>query len=112
VDREELKIPFSEEEIKVAICSYYPKGSPGPDGLPYLFYQKLCEVLKEDICSMVQDFYDNKMDLFRLNFATLTLISKVEEAMDMKNFRTISLLNCSFKIFSKLLTIRLEKCHT
>jgi hypothetical protein len=27
----------------------------------------------------------------------------------MKNFRAISLLNCSFKIFGRLLTTRLEK---
>jgi hypothetical protein len=62
-----------------------------------------------DICRMVQDFFDNNLELFRLNFAVLTLIPKVEEAMDMKIFRSISLMNCSFKIFSKLLTLRLEK---
>jgi hypothetical protein len=38
----------------------------------------------------------------------LRLIPKVEEALEMKNFRPISLLNCSFKIFTKLLTLRLE----
>jgi hypothetical protein len=37
----------------------------------------------------------------------MTLIPKVEEARDMKNFRPISLINCSFKIFSKVLTNRL-----
>jgi hypothetical protein len=49
------------------------------------------------------------LDLFRLNFATLTLIPKMENASEMKNYRLISLLNCSFKIFGKLLTGRLEK---
>jgi hypothetical protein len=58
---------------------------------------------------MVQDFFDPKLDLFRINFAMLTLIPKVDEARDMKNFRPISLLNCSFKIFSKLFTSILEK---
>jgi hypothetical protein len=38
----------------------------------------------------------------------LTLIPKVDDAIDMNNYRPISLLNCSFKIFSKLLTIRLD----
>jgi hypothetical protein len=47
--------------------------------------------------------------LFRINFATLTLIPKVEEASEMKAFRPISLLNYSFKIFGKMLTRRLER---
>jgi hypothetical protein len=58
---------------------------------------------------MVHYFFGHKLDLFRLNFAMLALIPKVDEARDMNNFRPISLLNCSFKIFSKLLTNRLEK---
>lgn len=49
------------------------------------------------------------MDLCRLNFAMITLIPKVEGASNMKFFRPISLINCSFKIFSKILTLRLGK---
>jgi len=37
----------------------------------------------------------------------VTLIPKVGEATNMKQFRPIGLLNCSFQIFSKLLTLRL-----
>jgi hypothetical protein len=33
----------------------------------------------------------------------------VEDASEMKNFRPICLLNCSFKIFGRLLTSRLER---
>jgi hypothetical protein len=47
--------------------------------------------------------------VFRLNFAVLTLIPKIEDASEMKAFQPISLLNCSFKIFSKVLTLRLER---
>jgi hypothetical protein len=38
MDREALEAPFSEEDIKLVVFSCYPKGSPGPDGLPFLFY--------------------------------------------------------------------------
>jgi hypothetical protein len=64
--------------------------------------------MKEDIFRMVRSFHDGELELFRLNFAMLTLIPKVEEATEMKNYRPISSLNCSFKIFSKLLTSRLD----
>jgi hypothetical protein len=39
----------------------------------------------------------------------ITLIPKEEGARSMKKFRPISLINCSFKIFSKALTPRLGK---
>lgn len=63
--------------------------------------------MKNDIVALFADFHKGKLDLWRLNFALLTLIPKVGDATNMKQFRPISLLNCSFKIFSKLLTIRL-----
>ncbi|WVZ50554.1 hypothetical protein U9M48_001796 [Paspalum notatum var. saurae] len=62
-----------------------------------------------------QDFLDElemvagELDISRLNFALITLIPKVEEASNMRNFRPISLINCSFKMISKLLTIRFGK---
>lgn len=63
--------------------------------------------MKNDIVALFADFHKGKLDLWRLNFALLTLIPKVGDATNMKLSRPISLLNCSFKIFSKLLTIRL-----
>jgi hypothetical protein len=86
-----------------------PEGSLGPDGLPFLFYQKFWDSIKDDLYNMFLEFHRGGLDLFRLNFAMLTLIPKVEDAVEMKKFRPISLLNCSFKIFSKLITLRLEK---
>jgi hypothetical protein len=110
VENAELEAPFCEEEVRAAVFSCYSEGGgTGPDGLSFLFYHKFWDVIKMDILHMFDDFFKGQLDLFRLNFAMLTLIPKVEEASEMKNFRPISLLNCSFKIFSKVLTIRLEK---
>jgi hypothetical protein len=58
---------------------------------------------------LFKDFQEGTLDLFRLNFAMLTLIPKVDNVVEMKIFRPISLLKCSFKMFSKLLTLRLER---
>jgi hypothetical protein len=80
-----------------------------PNGIPFLFYQKFWHVVKQDIFDMFIYLQCGSLDLFRLNFAMLTLIPKVDNASKMKNFRPISLLNCSFKMFIKSLTLRLEK---
>jgi hypothetical protein len=92
-----LSAPFTEEEIKEALFSRYAEGARGPDGLPFLFYQKCWDVLKEDIVKMFEAFHKGELDLYRLNFM-LTLIPKIEDANEMRFFRPISLINCSFKI--------------
>jgi hypothetical protein len=91
------------------VFSSYSEGALGPDGLCFLFYQKFWDVIKDDLMVLLKGLQKGSLDLFRINFATLTLIPKVENAFGMKNFRPISLLNCSFKIFGRMLTSRLEK---
>jgi hypothetical protein len=104
-----LHAPFLEEEIKDAIFNCYPEGAPGLDGLPFLIFQKFWDEMQGDILNMFKSFYEGDLDMFRLNFAAITLISKTKSANEMKSFRPISLLNCSFKNFSRLLTTRLER---
>jgi hypothetical protein len=106
-ENELLTTPFSENEIKEAVFCCYVEGGPGPDGLPFLFYQKFWDLIKSDVVDLFNDFHKGALDLKRLNFALVTLIPKVGEATNMKQFRPISLLNCNFKIFSKLLTLKL-----
>jgi hypothetical protein len=108
-EREMLDAPFSEEEIKEVVFSSYADGAPGPDGPPFLFYHKFWDLLKGDLVALFEDFHKGVQDIYRLNCAMITLIPKVEEAIEMKQFRPISLINCSFKIFSKVLTGRLRK---
>lgn len=40
-ENESLEAPFTEQEIKDVVSSSYAEGAPGPDGIPFLFYQKL-----------------------------------------------------------------------
>lgn len=102
-----LQAPFTEKEVKDAVFGSYADGAPGPDGLSFMFYQRFWEVIKHDLMAMFADFYKGELDIFRLNFAVLTLIPKKPNASSIKKFRPISLLNCSFKVFTKVLTNRL-----
>jgi hypothetical protein len=55
---------------------------------------------------MFDDWFEDRMDNYRLNFAMITLIPKEEDARNMKTFKSISLLNCSFNFFTKAVTNR------
>jgi mannosylglycoprotein endo-beta-mannosidase len=112
VTREEndsLDCRFTLEEIREAVFGSYADGAPGPDGLSFMFYQKFWDVIKFDLLEMFDDWFEDKLDIYRLNFAMITLIPKEEDARSMKKFRPISLLNCSFKIFTKAVTKRYAK---
>jgi hypothetical protein len=65
------------EEIKSEYLVVTLRDHQALIAFPFCFFQKFWEVVKEDIYSLFQDFYARKMDLFRLNFAILTLIPKV-----------------------------------
>jgi hypothetical protein len=77
-ENETLKAPFFEEEISKTVFESYPKGAPGPDGMSFLFYQKLWHLIKSDLLAMFDDFHKGKLDLYRINFALITIIPKEE----------------------------------
>jgi hypothetical protein len=75
--------------------------APGPDGFLAEFYQVFWELIKSDLMAMILDFKKGDLSLFSLNFGIITLIPKQREVAHIKQFRTICLLNVSFKIFAK-----------
>jgi hypothetical protein len=66
-----------------------------------MFYQTFWDVVKKDLFEMFNAWHEDKLDLYRPNFAMITLIPKENEARSMRKFRPISLLNCSFNFSQK-----------
>jgi hypothetical protein len=79
-----------------------------PDGLPIEFYQECWEFIRHDILPLFSEFHARTLDIKRLNYAIITLIPKVKEAVKIQQYRHICLLNCIYKWFTKTLTVRLE----
>jgi hypothetical protein len=103
-----LEASLTEEEIKKAIDVSYAEGATSPDGFSFLFYQKFWHIIKTDFMALVRGFEKGEVNVARINYAMIILISKEEEARNLRKFWHISLINCSFKIFTKALNNRLE----
>ncbi len=98
----------NEEKIKDSLFSMESLKSPGPDGLPPLFYKHYWSIVKKDVIAAVQNFFTSGKLVKQSNHTFIALIPKVEGASKVNQFRPISLCNVSYKIAAKILASRLK----
>ena len=67
--------------------------APGPDGFPAEFYQKCWHIIKKDLMDMFVAFHKGELPLFHLNFGTIILLPKKEDAIQIQQYRPICLLD-------------------
>ena len=82
--------------------------APGPDGFTGRFYKECWPVIKDDIMEalrVIQEGDGRKLHL--LNSAFLILIPKKPDAVEVKDFRPISLVHSFAKLVTKILANRL-----
>ncbi|XP_023644536.1 uncharacterized protein LOC111832445 [Capsella rubella] len=99
---------ISEEEVKRALFSLNPGKTPGPDGMTALFFQKFWATIKDDLIKTIRNFFSSGFFDAKLNETNICLIPKGERPREMSGFRPISLCNVSYKVISKVLSLRLK----
>jgi hypothetical protein len=72
---------FTEEEAKKALYQMEHNKSPGLDGFLIEFYQVFWEVIKTDLMALFHEFHRGRLPLYSLNFGTIILLPKCEEAV-------------------------------
>ena len=102
-----LERPFEEAEIFEVIKEFNGDKSPGPDGIPMAFFQACWGILKSNIMAVFNHFHVSGQFEKSLNATFIALIPKKAVAVDVKNFRPISLAGGVYKILAKVLAIRL-----
>ncbi|KAL3839320.1 hypothetical protein ACJIZ3_023911 [Penstemon smallii] len=101
------KLP-TPREIKQVLFSFASDKSPGPDGLPALFYKHFWSTTGTALIQVVQHFFRTGYMLKTLNHTFVALIPKIPNASRVDQFRPISLCNISYKVISKILANRLK----
>jgi hypothetical protein len=56
---------------------------------------------------MMEVFYNGQLNLSRINYGIIVLLPKIKEVLNIKQYRPIHLLNVFYKMFTKVLAIRL-----
>jgi hypothetical protein len=85
-----------------------PTATPGPDGMPAIFYQKYRHIVGDVISLLVLNVLNNGGDLSKLNHTFLCLIPKKKKPLLTSEFRPISLCNVIYKIVTKVTVNRLK----
>ena len=108
LENEHLTDDFSEDEVRAAIFQMEHNKAPRPNGFPLEFYQVFWTLIKDDMMALFTEFHQGSLPLNSLNFGTIILLPKKKDAKVIQQYRSICLLNVSFKIFTKVATNRLS----
>ena len=103
-----LLAPFTADELTATIKALPPRRAPGPDGIPYEWYQTFAESLVPILLPLFNSVLSGGPAPPSWSRTLVSLIPKPgRDHSSIANWRPITLANCDVKIFSRLLASRL-----
>ena len=107
-DNEILIEDIECDEVESILKTVDSKKSPGIDGIPYEFYQKVWDIIKDEFLSVIAVMKDQLTLSETQNLAVITLQPKEGDTQKLSNWRPISLLCCDYKILAKIIANRFK----
>lgn len=100
--------PITTEDIFSAIKASASRKSPGPDGIPKEFYLVAFDHIHREINLMLNEVLTGNVPSEFLD-GIIVLVKKKNAGNTIKSYRPISLLNYDYKLFSRIITARLDR---
>ena len=109
-DKNTIDTDINEKELLHALKKMKNGSSPGSDSIPTEFYKFFWHQIKEPLFKSFMFALRSKTLSFTQRRGIISLIYKGNDSDKnyLKNWRPISLMNCDYKILTKLLAIRLQ----
>ena len=107
-ERLSLEKEFTKEEVIQVLREIEGDKTPGPYGFIMAFFHNCWRVVEKDVMDFFDYFHRHSVFERSLNASFLTLILKKCNAVNIKDFRPISLVGSVCKLLSKVLANRLR----
>ena len=105
---QKLLAPFTFQELLDAIISFINGRSPGPDGISVEFYKRVYEIIKYDLLRMFNLFLAGARIPAKFKAGLIARIPKDGPSNLVENARPITMLNTDYKIYTKMISTRLD----
>jgi hypothetical protein len=103
-----LERPFDEEKVAGMVADFNGDKAPGSNGFSMGLFQCCWDILNPDVIAVLNYFHGLSSFEKNLNATFVSLIPKKTDALEVKDFRPISLVGSTCKILAKLLANRLK----
>lgn len=87
-----LEKAFEEEEVHAVVQSCAPDKAPGPDGFTMAFFQKTWDFIKPEVMGALNHFHQQCYMVRSCNASFIALIPKKKGAIELRDYRPISLI--------------------
>ena len=73
------------------------------------FFKKSWEVIGNDVCDAVKEFFQSSKLLGEVNSTLITLVPKIQQPNKVSDYRPIACCNMVYKCISKIITNRIKQ---